>query len=265
LVRVVQGLPQRGSFDYRTRRSGDPFFAIAFDDVSNRIGPRHRSGPILFPALQIAMSNCSSRALFRSLKAAAGTAGPSLGIPVGVPIRAWLRPVSTHKAQLNANDVTRLTQWRNRYTNSFLTEFTATERQTARWLTDTVGPDDTRILLMLDDLQGRTFGYMGLAFIDWEKMSGEADAIVRGADAPRGLMTEALRALIGWAKGQLGLSEISVRVRSDNTALQFYFKFGFAERWRVPLRKTEQNGKTVWVEDATLASSPVALVHMRLS
>ncbi len=210
------------------------------------------------------MSGCSPRELLRSLKAAAGAAGPSLGIPVGVPLQAWLRPVATRKARIKADDVTRLTQWRNRHVNSFLTEFTATESQTVRWLTETVGPDDTRILFMLDDLQARTFGYMGLAFINWENMSGEADAIVRGEDAPRGLMTEALRALLGWAKGQLGLSGINVRVRSDNTALQFYLKFGFNEHCRVPLRKTEQNGKIVWVEDATLISSPLTLVHMRL-
>lgn len=207
----------------------------------------------------------SGRDLLTNLKSRAGAPGPALSLPVGSPVRAWLRPVATRKEFLDADDVSRLTAWRNRFVTSFLNEFVATDRQTTNWLVETVGREDNRILFMADHSDGTTFGYMGLAFIDWEKGIGEADAVVRGEEAPRGLMTGALRTLLDWAQGQLGLREVHVRVRSDNPALEFYRKFGFAEQKRVPLRRTEVPGKIIWVEtpDAKTGSEPT-LVHLKL-
>ncbi|HET9479672.1 MAG TPA: GNAT family N-acetyltransferase [Pyrinomonadaceae bacterium] len=195
--------------------------------------------------------------LLQALKAVSQT------IPVGDPAEAVLRPVATAAANLNRNDVRVLTEWRNRYVTSFLTEFAASEARTERWLTKTVGPDPTRILFMLDDLNGHTLGYLGLAFIDWEKRTGEADAIVRGVDSGPGLMSRALLTLLGWAHQQLGLTtSLSVRVRSDNpAALRFYLKFGVETR-RVSLREVAEPDMRRWVEDESLSVSPVQLVYV---
>jgi RimJ/RimL family protein N-acetyltransferase len=187
---------------------------------------------------------------------------PTLCIPVGSPVEGTLRPVATRKDGLNVNDVRVLTEWRNRFVRAFLHEFEATERRTERWLTDMVGPDDTRILFMLDDPHGQTVGYMGLAYIDWEKLYGEADAIVRGRDVAPGLMTKAMRTLMNWASGQLGLQLLGVRVRSDNTALDFYRKFGFKEHRRVPLRVKQEIDGLKWDEDLSLSAGEISLVHM---
>ncbi|MGV3773225.1 MAG: N-acetyltransferase, partial [Verrucomicrobiales bacterium] len=119
------------------------------------------------------------RKLLHALKAAAGSNGPAVGLRVGGSWPVFLRPVGTSEAKLNPQDVQCLTQWRNKYVTSFLNEFDANDPQTSRWLANVVGPDDTRILFMLDDDTGRTFGYMGLAFIQWDKNYVEADAIVR--------------------------------------------------------------------------------------
>ena len=95
-------------------------------------------------------------------------------LPVGDPARAWLRPAGS-----DAADTARLTEWRNRFVRAFLTEFEATEERTSHWLKESVAPDETRILFMLDLPDGGTVGYLGLAFIDWESGRGEADAVVR--------------------------------------------------------------------------------------
>lgn len=204
------------------------------------------------------------RELLTTLKATAGERGATLCLPVGESVQALLRPVATTKDSLNPEDVRVLTEWRNRHVEAFLTEFRADEERTSRWLTEMVGPDDTRILFMIDDLSGRTIGYVGLAFIDWEKKSGEADAVVSGGEAPRGTMTKALRVLLNWARVQLGLSDLGVRVRSDNTALEFYRKFGFRKVERIPLRKVEEEGMIRWMEDPSHPSSEPSLVHMTL-
>jgi RimJ/RimL family protein N-acetyltransferase len=128
-----------------------------------------------------------------------------------------------------------------------------------------VGPDDTRILFMVDDARtGQTVGYMGLAFIDWERRSGEADAIVRGGDAAPGMMTRALRTMLDWASVQLGLRQLGVRVRSDNPAVTFYGKLGFRELRRVPLQRVEGDGLIEWVENESLPAREPSLVHMVL-
>ncbi len=156
-----------------------------------------------------------------------------------------------------------LTDWRNRFVQAFLNEFTATYNQTARWLVEVVGPKEGKILFMIDDHNCRTFGYMGLDCIDWDRAYGEADAVVRGAEAPPGTMKRALQTLLAWARGQLGLRELGVRVRSDNTALEFYHKGGFREVRRVPLRRVEEPQMIRWAEDESLESAEVYLVHMR--
>ena len=180
------------------------------------------------------------RALLRAIKAAALPRGAGvLSIPVGQPVAALLRPVATRSDAIDTADVHVLSQWRNRFVQSFLTEFEANDERTKHWLTSMVGPDDSRILFMVDDAQsGETIGYMGLAYINWAERSGEADAIVRGAEAAPGLMKRALLTLLRWARQQLGLQRLGVRVRSDNAAIEFYRKLGFEETRRVPLRRT---------------------------
>jgi len=202
------------------------------------------------------------RVLLQQLKAAAVSRGPELCLTVGSPVQALLRPVPTAAAHLDEEDIRCLTDWRNRHVQSFLTEFTATTARTAVWLSEIVGPDDTRILFMVNDLHGRTLGYMGLGFIDWPRARGEADAVVRGSDAPRGLMSTALRTLLAWAENQLGLHAFGVRVRSDNTAVEFYRKLGFCDVRRVPLRRTVEGETVRWVEDGEAASGGISLVHM---
>lgn len=202
--------------------------------------------------------------LLRAAKAAASYPSPALCLPVGVPASGWLRPVVTRPGAIAPADVRALTDWRNRFRHAWLTEFVATEPRTERWLAETVGPDDSRILFMIDDLNGLAVGHMALSLIDWRRGTAEADAVVRGADAPRGFVTRALRAMWEWGKSALGLSSLGVRVRSDNTAVAFYERAGFREVRRVPLRREVSSGEVRWLEDTTLAGPDVSLVYMQL-
>jgi RimJ/RimL family protein N-acetyltransferase len=201
------------------------------------------------------------RDVLRMLKDLAGAPGPALLLRVGDPPVAFLRPVAGRSDRLDPADVERLTAWRNRHVHSFLTEFEATTERTAAWLVAN-HPDDSRILFMVDDPAGTTFGYMGLASIDWEDGVGEADSIVRGAESAPGTMSAALRALIAWGTGPLGLRRIYIRVRSDNPVMPFYDRLGFVERSRVPLRLEPSETETRrWVEDPA-ADSGLFVIHL---
>lgn len=205
----------------------------------------------------------SGRKLLEALKRSAGGPGPELGLVVGSPPQSILRPIATRRERLNQSDVRVLTEWRNRFVTSFLTEFQAIEERTADWLVTFVGPNPNKILFMVDDAVGNTFGYMGLDLIDWEDHTGEVDAIVRGGTASRGAMAAALTALIQWARVQLELDQIYVRVRSDNSALHFYEKIGFEEFRRVALIRRQKQNEIHWEEDETSEIDSPCLVHLR--
>lgn len=204
----------------------------------------------------------TNEALFAAYKSAAGS-GADLVLPVGRPVEALLRPIATAAHRINLNDARLLSEWRNRFVKSFLTEFVSHEERTARWLASAVAADPGKILFMVDTLDGQSVGHVGLGFIDWERGYVEADAIVRGGDARKGLMKEALQALLHWAHHSLGLDQAWVRVRSDNPAVEFYRKTGFVESKRVPLAQTSTADQVTWFEDAAAGPQAPALVYMR--
>ena len=212
------------------------------------------------------MDIANGRELLHMLKASTSPHPPVLGLAVGRPVEAFLRPVATRQGQLNPADVHALSEWRNRYVHAFLTEFEADDARTARWLTDIVGLDDGRILFMVDDAQsGQTVGYMGLACIQWGQGIGEVDSLVRGGDTPAGMMTRAVITMLAWARQQLGLQTFGARLRSDNPpVLAFFRKLGFVEVRRVPLRRCEKPDIVQWVEDQSLSVGEPSLVHVVL-
>jgi RimJ/RimL family protein N-acetyltransferase len=202
------------------------------------------------------------RQLLTSLKATAAVHEATLALPVGDPVCAVLRPIPTAPGCLDPIDLRLLSEWRNRFVKSFLTEFVANDERTGKWLNSAVHKDDGKILLMVENLQRERVGHIGLGFIDWSTGYGEADAIVRGGNSPPGLMKLALQTTLKWAKDQLGLTTLGVRVRSDNTALDFYRKVGFEEIKRVPLAVTETPDMITWFEDRGLKNSRASLVYM---
>src|SRR5580704_10928644 len=105
-------------------------------------------------------------ALLTAIKESAGLT-PCLSIVVGQPPIALLRPVATEPDRMDRDDVQRLTDWRNRHVRSFLTEFVATPARTSRWLTTSVRGNSSKVLFMVDEISGRTVGYMGLDCIEW--------------------------------------------------------------------------------------------------
>jgi RimJ/RimL family protein N-acetyltransferase len=202
--------------------------------------------------------------VLRGAKAAASTGDAVLCLPIGHPFAGLLRPVVTRSGSVSPADVRLITDWRNRFARSFLSEFVATEEQTASWLVENVGSDDTRILFMLETADGRTVGHMGLAFIDWETGYAETDSVVRAEPAPAGLATLALATMWRWGRAGLGLSRLGVRVRSDNSAIAYYEKAGFREVRRMPLRRRAGADGADWVEDPAADGAELSLVYLEL-
>lgn len=202
--------------------------------------------------------------LFAAIKQTARAGQPGLVLPVGEPISAVVRPIASLAGHTDSLDVQLLTEWRNRHVKSFLTEFVSTPERTTEWLTGAVHANAGKMLFMVETPDGERVGHVGLGFIDWERSYCEADAIVSGGKSPPGLMKASLLALMRWAREGLGLEAQAVRVRSDNTAVDFYRKVGFCEYQRVPIVSTAVTGGVDWTEDPHAVSAPASLVYMRL-
>lgn len=174
-----------------------------------------------------------------------------------------LRPV--HVTSPRPSDVDVLTAWRNRHQRSFLTEFPATVERTRGWLQKTVAADDSRVLFMIDDVfAGRPVGYVGLAYIDFDTKTAEADSVVRGEEGPRGLMSAALLALLQWGRDRLGVRGFGVRVLADNPAVEFYKRLGFSETARTPLKLVPTEDGVAWCATDLASEGGRELVHMTI-
>lgn len=198
----------------------------------------------------------------RAMKTGKGSIN-SIEIP-GYP-GVVLRPINA--SEPSVNDIKLLTEWRNRDVKSFLTEFNATPERTRAWLTEAIQKDDSRILFMIEDARaGTALGYIGLAFIDWERGLAEPDSVVRGQTGQPGLMSAAMHSLLDWARHELGLLEFSLRVLRDNPALRFYKRFGFQEVKRVPLVCEQTADGCMWREGQPLSNdeSVRELVYLTL-
>lgn len=204
------------------------------------------------------------RQLFAAIKQTARAGQPGLVLPVGQPLAAVIRPIATVPGHTDALDVQLMTDWRNRHVKSFLTEFVSTPERTLAWLTGAVHENQGKMLFMVDTPDGEPVGHVGLGFIDWHRGYGEADAIVSGGESPPGLMKTSLLVLMQWARDALGLQTLSVRVRSDNTAVDFYRKVGFREYKRVPIVASTVCGGVEWNEDPLAKEASAGLVYMQL-
>jgi RimJ/RimL family protein N-acetyltransferase len=191
----------------------------------------------------------------------------SVAAPGGELIR--MRPLPAVAEQVSPGDVALLTDWRNRNREYFLTNFIATEERTHQWVVGVIGPDLSRILFMLDDAVGQTFGHVGLCNIEPAASYAELDNIVRGDGGPKGAMAATVQALCGWTREALGLRRLAVRVMADNPAVGFYERLGFRFVKDTPLRKEQEADSLLrWVvvpEEAapSLASSRPAERYLR--
>ena len=154
----------------------------------------------------------------------------------------WLVPV----CKLHADDpkmIARFSAWRKENALAYPTQFPVTDSGTAGWLKDRLLAVEDRILFLVLDRHGAPVGHIGFANAFDGEGTLEADNIVRGVqEAPKGIMSEAIRVMLDWAEEKLRPQEIFLRVFNDNQhAIEFYKRLGFVEGPLLPLRRNEHN------------------------
>jgi RimJ/RimL family protein N-acetyltransferase len=129
-----------------------------------------------------------------------------------------------------------LARWRDANAFAYPTRFPVTQEGTATWLRDRVLAVPERIMFLVHDAAARPIGHAGFALTDdaWLKL----DNVMRGEDGTPGIMTAAVKSLLGWAERTLGPAAVRLPVFAHNDrAIRFYRRIGFRETGIVPLRR----------------------------
>lgn len=127
--------------------------------------------------------------------------------------------------------VLKLADWRKAASYAFPTRFQVTFEGTLRWMKSGVLDKEDRILFLIYDELNTLIGHVGFANGYHEKNLIEIDNILRGENIGRkGIMQEALNAMINWANTVLFVDGFFLRVLESNIhAVNFYKKMGYIE------------------------------------
>ncbi len=142
----------------------------------------------------------------------------------GEALVGYLRPITRDYRESVPGCAAQLALWRNANPSLSAEPFTATEETTREWLDHSVIGRADRLLFYIVLPDGKRVGHIGFSSFDYDARCCEVDAVLRGEkDALPGIMTFALHALIRWGLAALRLTDIELRVFSDNPhAIAYY-------------------------------------------
>jgi RimJ/RimL family protein N-acetyltransferase len=142
----------------------------------------------------------------------------------------------TEKDLSNRDLIRKITCWRNKYAESFMSVFESTDERTYTWLKNHVIPSKNRVLFKIHTIENRFVGHVGAIIYDDYV---EYDYYIKGetVDIKDFSLIIAKRFLF-WVCDVVSLNRIKGNVRSSNTgALDFHLRTGFTLGRRIPLRK----------------------------
>ncbi|MEG4325016.1 GNAT family N-acetyltransferase [Microcoleus sp. herbarium5] len=137
--------------------------------------------------------------------------------------------------------ISELAQWRIDNNALYPSQSQITLEGTKQWLRNNLLNVEDKILFLVLDPYGNRIGHLGFANGINDKYELELDNVVRGIQGSHpGIMSNAVKALFGWAKDTLGTRNFYLRTFSDNhKAIGFYKKLGFKDDELISLRRHE--------------------------
>lgn len=161
--------------------------------------------------------------------------------------RGFLLPV----CKLHATDKSLIEQfstWRSENSFAFFSQFKVTISGTSNWLQSQIINRRDRILFLLIDKYGNSIGHLGFTNSINDKEEMEIDSVLRGVKGvKKGIMSNAVNALINWAQEIIMPRIIFLRVFSDNEkAIKFYKGVGFKIDEKIPLRKCVEHDRIAY-------------------
>ena len=159
------------------------------------------------------------------------------------------RNIFLRSVDLSQESVSLITNWRNQYWQGFLTKFEASERNTLKWLDKEIMQNPERILFFII-LKKQKIGHVGIMNYDKNLNTVEIDNVLRGVRINQpDLMENVLKAIFKWMFNELKLSEINLKVFSDNyKAINLYERCGMITTGVKPLKRSITKDGWKWIE-----------------
>lgn len=189
----------------------------------------------------------------------------------------YLTPI-TKSDLVNTDLIDKMTAWRNRMRNCFLTQAAVTPEKTKAFIAGSVLSDPTRMLFIVHSLN-QPIGTIGLKVgAPWVHGAGprgsehdgrrlaELANLLRGSrDGHPQLMYQGEMALMDWAFRELNVDVFWTAVPSNNRlALTLHESAGFKATQLIPLYKVESEGQTHLVPGEAGDTSPDGLYAQRI-
>lgn len=160
--------------------------------------------------------------------------------------------------------IEKVTEWRTKYSNCFLSVFIPNNNRTINWLRDTLLPDQERIFCKIYTTEKKLLGHIG-AIIHTNYV--ELDYIIRGEKVDINDFSFAVtKRFLKWVCDVTGIKIIKARIRSDNIQMiNFVSRMGFKISEILPLRKENisSSGYNLIV-DTSLATSLIKLIVVEM-
>ncbi len=123
--------------------------------------------------------------------------------------------------------VHKLSVWREKFKDNFLTQFEITEQRTRKWLEKVVIPKEDSVLFIIKLLDGRLVGNFGVCNIKSD--SAELDNTIRGEQGgPGNLISLCEKSLLVWLFEKLEVVNVYLHVFSNNIpAIMLHRIMGF--------------------------------------
>ncbi len=132
---------------------------------------------------------------------------------------------------LEEKDLELLAQWRNAEANRpfFFNPWPVYLGGQKAWYTNLVA-DRNRMLMMIETLEGRPVGLIGLAGIDWRNQSSElGPGIIDPPERGNGYIEEAIELLVTYSFRELNLHRLYCECYPFNRVVELMKLFGFKQ------------------------------------
>ena len=172
-----------------------------------------------------------------------------------VPIGDWILS--------SAGTIEEFAHWRQANMNSFFVQFRSTPEKTRKYLTNFSLSESNRLLFAIMDDQLDIVGHLGVS--NCSEFHCEIDNVMKSTrpGLPVGLMSAALTALNDWLIAKTPDTNITLRVRSENTrAIKMYERCGYQIVTTYPVHPVKINEEIHWLErtDRTIISSSSGVI-----
>lgn len=151
-----------------------------------------------------------------------------------------------------------LTEWRNKFWDSFASKFEATKDRTRSWIQSQIMQNPNRILFLIH-IADQKIGHIGIFLYDESQKIVEIDNVLRGIrDGNPRLMEKVTKYIIRWIFDDLLLEKIRLRVFSDNyKAINLYERCHMLTVGSIPLKRIFTNDGWKW-EPTTIKENQYA-------